>query len=118
LVAGADVLGTRSVLLVAVDLPGVPIELLRLLADWPGDETVLPVAAGREQYVCARYGVTALQRARRELAAGARSLHSITSGPDVARVDEGEWTKVARPDAFADVDTPADVARVGLEPPG
>ncbi|HEX5615830.1 MAG TPA: molybdenum cofactor guanylyltransferase [Acidimicrobiia bacterium] len=117
LLAGVDATGAEVALLLAVDLPNVDVPLLRLLADWPGAATVVPVAGGRVQPVCARYGSDAIARARLELARGERSLRAVLDAPDVELVDESVWSSVAPLDAFADVDVAADVARLGLEPP-
>jgi molybdopterin-guanine dinucleotide biosynthesis protein A len=114
LVAGADTLGAATVVVLAVDLPRVEVPLLQLVAGWPGDGSVLPVAEGRPQPVCARWGAVALARGRAALAAGDRSLHALADGDDVTTLDESVWRRVAPDDAFADVDTPDDVVRLGL----
>src|SRR4029077_10336429 len=63
LVAGATALGARMVLLLGCDYPFVDEPVLRLIADWPGTRTALPIAAGRLQYACARYGPASLDAA-------------------------------------------------------
>ena len=61
LLAGVGALGEpSSVILLACDLPNVSPELLRLLVEWPGSGTVIPVVDGRFQYACARYGAATL----------------------------------------------------------
>jgi len=117
LVAGASASHARCLLLLAVDLPNVEAPLLRLLRDWPGDATVIPVASGRVQSVCARYGPATLERAQFARARGESSLRAVLDGPDVELVDESVWARVAPADAFADVDVAADAARFGLEMP-
>lgn len=117
LVAGANEGGAAVALLLAVDLPNVEAPLLQLLHDWPGDTTVVPVANGVVQPVCARYGAAALARARLACLRGESSLRAVLDGPDVELVDESVWTRVAPLDVFVDVDVAADAARFGLEMP-
>ena len=114
LLAGARAAGSPGqVLLLACDLPFVEPPILSLLAEWPGRQTVIPVVDGRLQYACARYGSDALARAEIALAAGDYSLRAAGEG-DHDEVSEGEWRAVGPADTFADVDTPADLRRLGL----
>jgi molybdenum cofactor guanylyltransferase len=114
LIAGARALATRGpVLLLACDLPFVDAPVLRLLADWPGRETVIPQVDGELQYACARYGPDSLDRAEAELAAGNRSLRAA-AGVAFDELSEAQWGAVGPANSFADVDTPADLRRLGL----
>lgn len=113
LVAGADAIGADApLLLLACDMPFVDVALLELLATWPGEGTVVPVAGERVQYTCARYGAATLDRARTELAAGGRALKQVVDDTSASLVDETQWRAVAPPHAFVDVDTPEDLARL------
>jgi molybdopterin-guanine dinucleotide biosynthesis protein A len=115
LVAGVVALGSAAsggVVLLACDLPAVEEPLVRLVAEWPGRSTVVPVSGGRLQPVCARYGRAALEEAAAALAAGERSLRGLLGRTDHDLLHESTWSAVAPRDAFADVDTPADLARV------
>jgi len=112
--AGVGALGNpRTVIVLACDLPFVEPALLRLLMEWPGTGTVVPVVDGRYQYACARYGGAALDEARHALQAGASSLQSLASA-DCAYLTEADWGEVVSADVFADVDTPDDLRRLGL----
>ena len=114
LVAGATALATPGpVVLFACDLPFVEAPVLRLLAEWPGRATVIPLVAGRLQYACARYGPEALERAHAALRAGTFSLRSAADG-DHDELAESHWLTVGAPNTFADVDSPADLRRLGL----
>ena len=114
LLAGARALGTSGpVMLLACDVPFVEAPLLRLISEWPGDATIVPVVDGRRQYACARYGPDALERAAVLLAAGERSLRAVVDGA-CDELTEEQWRAVAPPNAFADVDTPEDLRRFGL----
>jgi molybdopterin-guanine dinucleotide biosynthesis protein A len=105
-------------LLLAVDLPAVDEPLLRWLRDRPGEPTAVPRVDGRLQLVCARYSGEALLAAASLVAGGVRSLHELLDVVDFDVVDEAEWRAVAGADAFADVDTPEDAKRLGIELPG
>ncbi len=114
LLAGTGALGdARPVVLLACDLPFVEPALLRLLVEWPGTGTVVPEVDGRQQYACARYGGATLDAAKVALRAGVSSLRGIAdSGFETLTV--AEWGQVADGRAFADVDTPEDLERLGL----
>jgi molybdopterin-guanine dinucleotide biosynthesis protein A len=113
LVAGAGALGTLPVVLLACDMPFVDAPLLRLLADWPGEGTVVPVADGRFQYACARYGTSSIDEAAAALRRGPAGLRQATDTATTYLHDA--WRSVAPPHAFADLDTPADLERFGLQ---
>ena len=74
-------------LVVATDLPRLTAGLLELLASWPGSGTVVPLASGRPQPLCARYRssdlalAAALGRGRAPLGDGPAGTHR----GDVAR---------------------------------
>lgn len=117
LVAGADALGTAPVLLFACDLVRVESPLLALLAGWEGAPSAVPIAGGRPQPVCARYGLDALAVARELLASGEHSMRALLAAVVVDFVPEARWRSVAPADAFDDLDTPEDLARLGLHRP-
>jgi molybdopterin-guanine dinucleotide biosynthesis protein A len=119
LVAGADALRARghdgAVLLLGVDLPFVDAPLLGLLANHPAADTVVPVAAGIRQSCCTRYAPAALSVAAELVERGERALHALLEAVAVVEVGEAEWRAVAPADALADLDTPEDLARHGVE---
>jgi molybdenum cofactor guanylyltransferase len=119
LVAGADALRARgnagAVLLLGVDLPFVDTPLLELVANHPAAETVVPVAGGMHQSCCARFAPAALVRAAELVQRGERALHALLSAVPVVELSEAEWRTVAPADALADLDTPEDLARHGVD---
>lgn len=102
-------------IVLACDLPLVTPELLELLATWPGDRSVLPIVAGRAQPLCARWSRSDLVAASGLVAAGERSLRLLPSRSDAVLLTEAAWATVVAARAFADVDSPDDLAQLGLE---
>jgi molybdenum cofactor guanylyltransferase len=114
LVAGRGALGNPyPVVLLACDLPFVEPGLLRLLVEWPGLGSVIPVVNGRLQYACARYGAAAFDQATEALRHGESSLRAVAD-VDCEYLDASQWGDVADERTFADVDTPEDLQRLGL----
>ena len=104
--------------MLAVDFPNVTEALLVLLRDWRGEPTVVPSDRGNLQIACARYGGDALLAAHSLVVGGVRALRALLDVVEVDVVPESVWHMVAAPDAFVDVDTPADAARLGIDLPG
>ncbi len=106
-------------LVVACDLPAVTPAALSMLASWPTAASVVPVVAGRPQTLCARWSADALVEAAALVTAGERSVSALIArlGPEgVVLLDEGAWPAGVDASAFADVDTPEDLARLRLGP--
>jgi molybdenum cofactor guanylyltransferase len=102
------------VVVVACDLPRVSEPLLRLIASHPGSGSVVPVVNGRPQPLCARFSASALGHGVVMVDAGRRSLGPLLDHPDLSWLEPSQWSRVASDADFADVDTPADLARLGL----
>jgi molybdopterin-guanine dinucleotide biosynthesis protein A len=71
----------------------------------PLPDVAVPVADGRRQWVHAAWHPSALAQLDDALAAGVRAVHRVAAGLDVREVAGLD------PRAFADADTPADLAR-------
>jgi molybdopterin-guanine dinucleotide biosynthesis protein A len=69
------------------------------------------------QSLCARYSSDALDLASRLIAQGQRSMRALLDAATVTYVDEDEWSAVCDASAFADIDTPEDLARLGVSEP-
>ncbi len=106
----------QPAVVLACDLPGVTPELVSWLAGRPGDASVVPVKDGVPQPLCARWSVADLERAGAQLAAGERSVRRVL-GPDTVFVTEDALAASVGPGRIDDVDSPEDLARLGLSPP-
>ncbi|MDQ1402913.1 MAG: molybdenum cofactor guanylyltransferase [Actinomycetota bacterium] len=94
----------------ACDMPDVGEDLLRYLAQHPAAGSVVPVADGHPQVLCARWSAADLQRAIAQADGGERSLRTLLGPDDVTFVTEDEWSGHAPAHAFVDLDTAADLA--------
>jgi molybdopterin-guanine dinucleotide biosynthesis protein A len=108
--------GARSALVLACDLPHVTENILRTLATWPGSRSVVPIIEGRPQPLCARWSADDLAATPELVEAGMQSMRSLLDRPGVELVDEERWPGHLDRRAFSDVDTPADLKRIGLAP--
>lgn len=116
-VAGWRALGEGGwkgpVLVVATDLPNLTGGMLGWLAGQPGDGSVVPVAHGRVQPLCARYSPADLDTAARLVAGGDRAMTALLSSIDACLAPEESWAPAAGGVAvLLDVDTPEDLRRV------
>lgn len=100
-------------LVLAVDMPLVDQGLLRFLADFPGESSVVPFVGGRAQPLCARYSPSALARAAELAEQGERSMQSLLRlATDVQWAGPRMWGAVADESSFVDIDTADDLARL------
>jgi len=104
-----------ATLVLAVDVPGADIALLTWLAAHPSEHSVVPRVAGMAQSLCARYSAEALVVARQLIDAGERSMRALLASTAIEFVDEDEWSAIATAASFADIDSPADAARAGID---
>jgi molybdopterin-guanine dinucleotide biosynthesis protein A len=114
--AGGAAIRTRGhtgpALVLAVDLPNVDEPLLRFLADFPGQTTVVPFVGGHPQPLCARYSADALAAAATVAEEGETSMRALLGSlPEVQWAGPRMWGSVATEASFLDVDTPDDLER-------
>lgn len=102
-------------LVVACDMPLLSERLLRMLAEWPSPGSVVPVVQGMAQPLCAKWGRHDLDEAAELVAAGTRSLRHLSEREGVVLLDEKYWQDEIDASEFADVDSPSDVERLGLD---
>ncbi|MBI3932669.1 MAG: molybdenum cofactor guanylyltransferase [Acidobacteria bacterium] len=85
-------------LFLAVDLPLVPVELLRgLVARAEGFDAVVPVTAGGADPLCAAYRRTCLAPVRRRIAAGELKMTAFWPDVRVREVPEDELRALGDP---------------------
>lgn len=118
--ARAMTVSTAPLLLaLAVDMPLLRPELLRLLADRllagieRGGLAVVPRVGGVEQPLCAAYAATLAPRVEAALATGRRDLRAVFLGPGIRFLDDPDL-RHADPDlrSFASANTPEEWAAI------
>lgn len=117
LVAGSDALRAEGwagpVIVLATDLPALSPSMITWLAEYPGGGSVVPVAAGRVQPLCARYSPADLGVAAGLVAAGRLAMTALLEATDPELVAEQAWADAAGGvDVLADADTPEDLGRI------
>lgn len=106
------------VLVVSCDLPFMTAQGLGTIAAWPGEASVVPVAQGRLQPLCARWSPADLAVASRLTGAGERSMKSLLDSANFIAWHQADWPAPLTEEAFADFDTPTDLRNLGLCAPG
>jgi molybdopterin-guanine dinucleotide biosynthesis protein A len=101
-------------LVLACDLPLVTREALGALVCWPGEGSVVPLVDGRPQPLCARWSAPDLDAVEGLIDAGERAMRALLARPGIRVVEDEEWPEGLTARALADVDTPADLDRLGL----
>lgn len=104
----------RPLLVLACDLPGVPVALLEELAASEGFDGALPRWNGRVEPLCALYAPAALAALEDQVARGLFGPHRLVARGELAfRFLEGEaLARFGRPEeVFANLNTPEDLKR-------
>jgi molybdopterin-guanine dinucleotide biosynthesis protein A len=97
------------VVVVATDLPRLTPAVVHHLARHPSTGSIVPLVAGRAQWLVARWSPRAVGRASVLVGRGERSMQALAE--DVLWIDLSD-----RADELADVDAPADLRAAGLAP--
>ena len=113
---GSGLVPWCACLVLACDLPLLDRAVLARLCAGPAGRSVLPVIGGLAQPLCARWSSDDLVAASAAFAGGERSLHHLPDRGRALLLDEAVWGEEAA--RFSDVDTPADLMRLGLAIPG
>jgi molybdopterin-guanine dinucleotide biosynthesis protein A len=110
LVAALDHARHERVLLLAVDVPFAPPELLRHLLDGAVEaDAVVPMADGLPQPLCAAYRRACAAAARRRLEAGERRMTSFWQDVRVREVSPAELAAFGDPSSLLrNLNTPQD----------
>jgi molybdopterin-guanine dinucleotide biosynthesis protein A len=104
---------TGPAIVVATDLPRLNSRFLAWLASHPSARSVIPVAQGAPQVLCARYAPGDLDRAVELADTGRRALRDLLPVIDALLAGPDLWGPAAgASDVMSDVDTPADLARL------
>lgn len=106
-------LGTRPGLFLGVDIPLVPVALLRRLLELAeGHDAVVPLSRRGPEPLCAAYRRPCLEPIRRRIAAGDLKMTSFWPDVSVRLVPESELADFGDPEAlFQNLNTPEDYAR-------
>ena len=103
-----------AAIVLACDLPLMRASVLLTLANWPAPGSIVPVVDGRAQPLCARWSARDLECASRLVANGARSMQSLVETTSPTFVNATDDDGALAGSAFADVDTQADLERLGF----
>ena len=115
-VAGGLAASARPLgLFLGIDLPRVPVALLRgLIERAAGWDAVVPVTPRGAEPLCAVYTRSCLEPIRRRLAAGERRVTAFWPDVRVRRLEAGELAAFGDPEAlFLNVNTPEDYRAAG-----
>jgi len=112
LAAALESCGEAGALLLAVDLPGVPVDLLaELMRLAPEQDVVVPVTSDGPQPLCACYGPGCRGALQSSLTAGAHRMTGFWAGLRVRQLEDAELRRFGDPRRlFLNVNTPQDYA--------
>jgi molybdopterin-guanine dinucleotide biosynthesis protein A len=116
--AGVRALAARGhsgpALVLACDMPFMDATILKVIASRAGDASIVPLVGGKPQPLCARWSAPDLALACRLAQAGERSMKALLAKAIFATFGPGDWPVWIGDEAFADVDTRADLEGLGL----
>jgi molybdopterin-guanine dinucleotide biosynthesis protein A len=112
--AALEAAGGRPALLLAIDLPGVPAELLAGLASrLAGFDAVVPFSPAGPEPLCAVYGPACLEAARACLGGGRLAMRALLDQVSVRTVPPAELSVFGDPaHLFVNLNEPGDYERL------
>ena len=113
--AALDATQSRHVLLLAVDMPRVPVTLLEHLADAAqGADVVVPCPEDGAQPLCATYSTRCLEQVLASIEAGQNKMTSFWPSLAVCEIGAAELRRFGDPaEMFANVNSPGDYEALG-----
>jgi molybdopterin-guanine dinucleotide biosynthesis protein A len=109
----ADCHWAGPAIVLSTDLPHLNAALLAWLAGHPFSGSVVPLADGRPQPLCARYSAADLCLAAELAAGGCRAMRDLLARISAHYARPEEWARAAGDlQALADADEPADLERL------
>jgi molybdenum cofactor guanylyltransferase len=102
------------VLVVACDLPLVNEAVFRMLADWPGTLSVVPIVDGVCNPLCARWSIDDLALAERVVLEGFRSVRALIERCEIAFAEKRSWPPEVKDAHMTDADTPDQMDGLGI----
>ena len=107
----------RPVFVLAVDMPRVPPELMRAMAEKfleSDGDCLVPRARGKLQTLCAAYRSTLLPLLQKHIAEKKLSLHELVAASHSEIWEEPAWGRFASEDDFLGLNTPEDYETVNV----
>jgi len=102
------------VLVIACDLPLVNEAVFRMLADWPGSSSVVPIVDGVANPLCARWSMDDLAVGEQLVREGFGSVQALIERCDIAFAEKGSWPPEVTDVHMTDADTPDEMHRLGV----
>ncbi len=99
----------QCALILAGDVPFIQPETLGILANWPGNSSIVPVVIGENQYLAARWSAESLSKSIALVASGTRKVREALALPQTQWLSLEIWENYNYFE-FLDLDTPEDFA--------
>ncbi len=101
----------QCALVLAGDVPLITVPTLRIIANWPGRDSLVPVVNGREQYLAARWSPESLDRSIFLTNNGIMKVREALDVSGTQRLSMDAWDNQDNPE-FLDIDTPDELRKL------